>query len=239
MLETGKRSEFMSEKVDFPFLDISQNEIDFFGHFEVMIMNKIMGYARVSSTEQNLDRQIMELKKYVKDENIVVDKASGKNLERPGYMALKGALGLRKGDTLVILSLDRLSRNKADIKNELQWFQKNGIRLMVLDLPTTLIRVPRGQEWIIDMVNNILIEVLSSIAEQERLTIKKRQRQGIEAAKKAGRHLGRHPNKKPDNWDEVIAEWRAGKITAKEAMKRTGVKKSTFYDKIKRNCSKK
>ena len=90
---------------------------------------KIMGYARVSSKEQNLDRQIIALKQYVPEENIVVDKTSGKDLQRPGYQALKGTLGLRKGDTLVIKSLDRLSRNKAEMKQELKWFQDNGITL--------------------------------------------------------------------------------------------------------------
>ena len=113
------------------------------------MQSRVMGYARVSSREQNLDRQILELKKYVSEENIVVDKQSGKDLDRPGYQALKGALGLRSGDTLYIKSLDRLSRNKADIKGELEWFQKNNIRLMILDLPTSMIQVPDGQEWIV------------------------------------------------------------------------------------------
>ena len=81
-----------------------------------------MGYARVSSKEQNLDRQILQLKKYVQEENIIVDNASGKNLERPGYHALKGVVGLRQCYTLVITSLDRLSRSKTDIKQEVQWF---------------------------------------------------------------------------------------------------------------------
>ena len=130
--------------------------------------NRIFGYARVSSKEQHLDRQILELQKYVKPENILVDKASGKNLEREAYQALKGVLGLRRGDILYICSLDRLSRNKSDIKKELEYFRENGIRLMVLDLPTTMIEVPEGQSWIMDMINNILIEVLASIAQQER-----------------------------------------------------------------------
>ena len=142
------------------------------------------GYARVSSTEQNLDRQILALQKYVKQENIVVDKQSGKNLDRPGYNALKGMFGLRPGDVLYIVSLDRLSRSKADIKSELDWFKENKIRLMILDLPSSLIQVPDEQEWIIDMIQNILIEVLASMAEQERLMIRKRQREGLEAAKK-------------------------------------------------------
>lgn len=195
-------------------------------------MQKIMGYARVSSNEQNLDRQILALVEYVSEENIVCDKASGKNLERPGYVALKGALGLRTGDTLVVTSLDRLSRNKTELKQELQWFKNTGVRLMVLDLPTTLIQVPAGQEWILDMVNNILIEVLSSIAEQERITIRKRQREGIAAAKRAGRRMGRPSAPQPDNWGEVMQQWKSGKITAKRAIELTGMKKSTFYKKI-------
>ena len=188
----------------------------------------VYGYARVSSTGQNLDRQIEELKKYVPSENIVTDKQSGKDLNRPGYQALKGTLGLRKGDTLYIKSLDRLSRSKADIKAELEWFQKNGIRLMVLDLPTTMIDVPDGQEWIIDMVTNILVEVLASIAEQERQTIRKRQREGIEIAKEQGKHLGR-PAKKPADWDTVYFQWKQKKITATKAAAILGISKATFY----------
>ena len=191
--------------------------------------SRIMGYARVSSKEQNLDRQLIELKKYVPEENIVIDKQSGKDLERPGYQALKGALGLRSGDTLYIKSLDRLSRNKDDIKNELEWFKKSGIRLMILDLPTSMIQVPDGQEWIVDMINNILIEVLSSIAQQERETIRARQREGIEAAKTAGKHLGRPPLTAPSNFTLVVDRWQKGEITAKEAMRLTGLKRSSFY----------
>lgn len=197
------------------------------------MQSRVMGYARVSSREQNLDRQLLELKKYVPEENIVVDKQSGKDLERPGYQALKGALGLRSGDTLYIKSLDRLSRNKADIKGELEWFQKNNIRLMILDLPTSMIQVPDGQEWIIEMINNILIEVLSSIAQQERETIRARQREGIDAAKLAGKNLGRPKVQVPDNFTEVIDDWHEGKITAKEAMRLTGLKRSSFYNLVK------
>ena len=191
--------------------------------------NRKIGYARVSSKEQNLDRQILALKDFVDEANIIVDKQSGKNLDRQGYQALKGPMGLRTGDTLYIKSLDRLSRNKKDIKNELQWFKDKGVRVMILDLPTSMVQVPRGQEWIIDMINNILIEVLASIAEQERTTIKERQREGIEVAKQKGKHLGRPQIRKPDNWEEVIGKWERGEITAKEAMLATGLKKSSFY----------
>ena len=109
------------------------------------------GYARVSSTEQNLDRQVLALQEYVKPENIVMDRQSGKNLDRPGYNALKGIFGLRPGDVLYIVSLDRLSRNKEDIKNEIAWFKAHKVRLMILDLPSSMVQVPENQEWIIDM----------------------------------------------------------------------------------------
>lgn len=186
-------------------------------------------YARVSSREQNLDRQLAAFATMgAQERDIITDKESGKDLDRQGYMALKTAL-LRRGDTLVIKSLDRLSRNKADIKNELEYFKSSGIRLKVLDLPTTMIDYPAGQEWVFDMVNNILIEVLGSIAEQERVTIRQRQAEGIAAAKAKGKHLGRPRAERPDNWNEVISRWKAGEITAVEAMRRTGLKRSTFY----------
>lgn len=190
-------------------------------------------YARVSSREQNLDRQIVTFVGMgAADRDIITDKESGKNLDRKGYQALKNAM-LRRGDTLVIKSLDRLSRSKADIKNELQYFKDNGIRLKVLDLPTTLMEYPDGQEWVFDMVNNILIEVLGAIAEQERVTIHQRQAEGIAAAKAKGKHLGRPKAIKPDNWNEVICQWRSGTITAKKAMELTGLKRSTFYQFVK------
>lgn len=195
--------------------------------------NRKFGYARVSSKEQNLDRQIIALKEYVPEENIITDKQSGKNLERPGYQALKGPMGLREGDVLYITSLERLSRNKKDIKAELQWFKDKGIRVMILDLPTSMVEVPDGQEWIIEMINNILIEVLASIAESERLTIRKRQREGIDAAKSKGKHLGRPKLEKPDNWEEVLGKWRAGYINTKQAIEMTGLKKSSFYKLLK------
>lgn len=186
-------------------------------------------YARVSSKEQNLDRQIAAFKALgADDRDIITDKESGKDFNRTGYTALKNAM-LRKGDTLVIKSLDRLSRNKSDIKNELQFFKDNGIRLKVIDLPTTMMDLPTGQEWVFEMVNNILIEVLGTIAEQERATIRKRQAEGIEAAKQNGKKLGRPALEFPDNWQEVYTSWKNGEITAKTAMERTNTKRTSFY----------
>ena len=190
-------------------------------------------YARVSTTEQNLDRQIDEFKSLgANDRDIITDKQSGKNLDRDGYNALKNAL-LRPNDTLVIKSLDRLSRNKMDIKNELQYFKDNNIRLKVIDLPTTMLDLPSEQSWVIDMVNNILIEVLSSIAEQEYHTIHERQLSGINSARSRGVHLGRPPLQRPENWAVVIAEYKAANITAKEAMTQLNLKKSSFYKLLK------
>ncbi|WP_087066438.1 recombinase family protein [Intestinibacillus massiliensis] len=192
-------------------------------------MVKIYGYARVSSKEQNLDRQMIALREYVQDErDIITDKESGKNFDRPGYRSLRDAL-LRHGDTLVIKSLDRLGRNKEQVKAELEYFKAQGIRLKIIDLPTTMTELPEGQSWIIDMINNILIEVLSSIAEQERETIRQRQAEGIAAAKEKGKHLGRRCVGYPERWDTVYQAWVRKNITAIQAMQELGVKKSTFY----------
>ena len=145
-------------------------------------MSKSVGYARVSTREQNLDRQIKALSEYVPIDMIVTDKASGKDFNRAGYQSLKVGIGkLVKGDTLYILSLDRLSRNKEQAKRELQYFKDNGIRVKVLDMPTTMIDMPSEQAWVADMVTNILIEVLTSIAQNERETTRKRQREGLNA----------------------------------------------------------
>jgi DNA invertase Pin-like site-specific DNA recombinase len=184
-------------------------------------------YARVSSGEQNLDRQLDAFHKLGAEEKyIFTDKASGKNLNRDNYLLLRNNI-LRPGDTLVIKSLDRLSRNKSDIKNELEFYRKNNIRVKIIDLPTTMTE-HSGEEWIIDMVNNLIIEVLSSIAEQERTEIKKRQTEGIEAAKTKGKKFGR-PSITPDNWVEVYTRWKRGELKAKEAAELTGIKRSTFY----------
>ena len=144
---------------------------------EVIMENRTYYYARVSTKEQNLDRQLNAFRQLgATDRDIVTDKESGKSLDRSGYQALKTTI-LRQGDTLVIKSLDRLSRNKGDIRAELQYFKEHGIRVKIIDLPTTMTDFSVGQEWVLEMVNNILIEVLGTIAEQERTTIRQRQRE--------------------------------------------------------------
>ena len=114
--------------------------------------NRIYYYARVSTKEQNLDRQLAAFKALgASERDIITDKESGKNLDRAGYQALKTTM-LRTGDTLVVKSLDRLSRNKGDIKAELQYFKEHGIRVKIIDLPTTMTDFPTGQEWVLEMM---------------------------------------------------------------------------------------
>lgn len=170
-------------------------------------------YARVSSRDQNLARQLEAFRVLGADErSIITDRESGKDLNRPGYMALKNTI-LRPGDTLVITSLDRLSRRKADIETELLWFREQHIRLKILDLPTTMTDFPAGQEWVADMVNNIIIEVLGTMAEQERLRTRQRQAEGYAAARAAGRKMGRPRLARPPQWPEIYAAWQAGELT--------------------------
>lgn len=204
-------------------------------------MGKIVGYARVSSREQNLDRQIIALKKYVPEDMIVTDKASGKDFNRPGYQSLKFGIGkLVKGDILYVKSLDRFSRNKEDAKKELQYFSDLGVRIKIIDIPSTMTDIAEGQEWILNMINNILIEVLTSIAENERLTIRSRQAEGLAAmpvdkttgkkvSKKTGRCIGRPPIQFPENFEEYYDKWRQREITAVNAMKALELKSNSFY----------
>ena len=191
--------------------------------------NRIYGYARVSSREQNEDRQLEALTRSgVPEQNIIIDKASGKDTEREGYQYLKRQI-LRKGDTLVIKELDRLSRNKADIKRELEEFKAAGVRVKILDIPTTLTDFPPEQAWVLEMINAILIEVLGAIAENERKKIRARQREGIEAAKKREVKFGRPAKPLPDNWREVLAEVRCGKKKPVEAIRELGISRACYY----------
>lgn len=192
-------------------------------------MKKIYGYARVSTKDQNLDRQLITLREFgIDDRDIIREKVSGKSLNREAYQTLRNQL-LREGDTLVIVALDRLSRNKLHIKQELEYYRGRNIRVMVLDMPTTLCQVNEGQEWIVEMINAILVEVLASLAEQERVKTLTRQAEGIEAAKLQGKHLGRPKMKIPEGWDNIYMLWKSGEITAVEAMRKSNLKKSTFY----------
>ncbi len=193
------------------------------------IFMRVYGYARVSSKEQHLDRQIAALLQYgVEERNIIEEKASGRNFNRPQYAVLRNAL-LREGDTLIVTSLDRLSRNKVDIKAELEYYRQKSIRVKVLDLPTTLIDLEEGQDWILDMVNHILIEVLSSIAEQERVTIRKRQEEGIAAAKAKGKKFGRPEIMMPEDFPQQLERVKRHEVSAKQLMQELSLKRNTYY----------
>lgn len=204
-------------------------------------MGKTVGYARVSSREQNLDRQLIALKQYVSEDMIVTDKASGKDFNRPGYQSLKVGIGkLVRGDTLYIKSLDRFSRDKDSAKKELQYFTEIGVRIKILDIPSTMADIGKGQEWVLDMINNILIEVLTSIAENERLTIRSRQAEGLAAmpldeisgkkmSKRTGRCIGRPPIGFPADFDEYYWKWKNKELTGVAAMKALGLKPNSFY----------
>ena len=204
-------------------------------------MSKIVGYARVSTSEQNLDRQLQALSQYVEPDMIVTDKASGKNLNRPGYQSLKVGIGkLVEGDTLYIKSLDRLSRNKEALKKELQYFKDKSIKVKILDMPTTMTDFPAEQAWIGDMITNIMIEVLSSIAQNERETTRQRQLEGLAAmptdnttgkkiSRRTGNPIGRPPVTYPKKWESVYKDWLEKKITARQAMRLLNLKPNSFY----------
>lgn len=201
-------------------------------------MNKRYFYGRVSSKKQNLDRQLASAKSY-KDhyDRIFTDKKSGKDFEREDYINMKEIL--EKGDEIVVHALDRLGRNKEEIKNELAWFKEHGIVVRILNVPTTLIEYPVGQEWVMEMVNNILIEVLGAVAQQEREDMLTRQaeaiavmpvdEEGYKISKKTGRRFGR-TEKRPENFREVYERQQRGEITLKEALAEVGVGRTRWYE---------
>lgn len=193
---------------------------------------RIYGYSRVSTKEQNLDRQLVELRKYVDDRFIFQDKVSGKDFNRAEYQLMRKVA--QKGDVIYVKSLDRLGRNKSEVKQELEYYKNEGVRIKILDIPTSMMDIPEGQEWLMDMINNLLIEVLATMAEQERLNIRQRQAEGIAIAKEQGKYKGRKEIDFPENWTEVYDQWKNRKIKGNEAMEKLGLKRNTFYRLIKK-----
>lgn len=201
-------------------------------------MSKRYFYGRVSSKKQNLDRQLASARNYKSHyDRVFTDKKSGKDFERESYIEMKTVL--KKGDEVVIHALDRLGRNKEEIKNELAWFKEHGIIVRILNVPTTLIEFPDGQEWVLEMVNNILVEVLGAVAQQEREEMLIRQAEGIavmpvdeegyKVSKKTGRRFGRE-KKRPENFKEVYERQQNGEISLKEALELTGVGRTRWYE---------
>ena len=198
----------------------------------------IWGYARVSSTSQNLDRQIDALTECGVDErHLMLEKQSGKDFDRQNFLTLvgtdKSAPAMREGDCLVITSLDRLGRNYSEIR---QWWQYITTQLkcdiVVLDMPL-LNTASTDSSLDKRFVSDLVLQILSYVSEKERLAIKERQRQGIEATRSRGVRLGRPPIQPPENFAEVVKLWKSGSITAVEAMRRLGLSKHAFYKLVK------
>lgn len=200
----------------------------------------IFGYARVSSKEQNLDRQLEQLRVYVQDErNIIIDKASGKDFDRKGYNSLVGTVDtapmLREGDVLVIVSLDRLGRSYEEMR--IQWqhiTQTLKADIKVLDMP--LLDTAQNESSLErKFIADIVFQILSYVSERERLNIRERQRQGIEIAKAKGKYKGRKPKEIDlERLKAECAKWRMGEQTATETMKKCGLTKTLFYQRVKK-----
>jgi len=190
--------------------------------------NMVFGYVRVSSADQNEGRQIEEMKAAGVDErNIYVDKKSGKDFNREKYIALMDRL--REGDLIVISSIDRLGRGYSDVQREWRRItQEVGADIKVLDMPL-LDTSTNPQNLDARFIADLVLQILSYVAEKERKNIKKRQADGIALAKAEGRQLGRPQAQKPENWNEIYEQWKRKEITAVKAMELLKLKPNTFY----------
>ena len=191
------------------------------------INSKTFGYCRVSSTDQKEDRQLEAMLELgINERDIFVDKCSGKNFDRPQYQALK--VQLREGDILVIKSIDRLGRNYKQICEEWREITREiKANIKVLDMP--VLDTTRTEGLIGEVISDIVLQLLSYVAEQERAFIKQRQAEGIKLAKEKGKRLGKPPIEYPEDWDNVYKVWKSGAITAREAMKKLNLKPTSFY----------
>ncbi len=189
-------------------------------------MSNIYGYIRVSSKDQNEDRQLIALSEVgVERKNIYLDKKSGKDFERPQYKKLLRKL--KKDDLLYIKSIDRLGRNYEEILQQWRVLTKDkGIDIVVLDMP--MLDTRRGKDLMGTFLSDIVLQVLSFVAENERTNIKQRQAEGIAAAKAKGIKFGRPPRPLPENFHSAYQRWRAGKITGIAAAKECGMPNATF-----------
>lgn len=192
--------------------------------------NRIFGYARVSSKEQNEDRQINAFKDYNIDErDIYIDKQSGKDFNREQYNILKHIL--RENDILVIKSIDRLGRNYNMIMEEWRDITKNiKADIIVIDMP--LLDTTKNKDLLGTFISDLILQILSYVAEQERTFIKQRQKEGIESAKKNNIKFGRPKIEKPKDFDIVINKWKNKEIKSKEAMELLNLKPNTFYNMV-------
>lgn len=193
---------------------------------EVSYMS-IYGYARVSSADQNEDRQTVALKSAgIADRNIFTDKQSGKDFERPQYKKL--IKKLKNGDLLYILSIDRLGRNYEEIQRQWRILTKDiGAEICVIDMP--LLDTRKGKDFMGTFIADLVLQILSFVAQSEHESIKKRQAQGIAAAKEKGIKFGRPGVVLPDNFDEILKDWELRKLSTADVIKLCNVSKSTLY----------
>lgn len=190
-------------------------------------MGNTYGYIRVSSTDQNDDRQIIAMRsKRIPEKNIFSDKQSGKDFNRPKYKKLLKKL--KAGDLLYILSIDRLGRNYEEI--QIQWrklTKEIGVDICVIDMP--LLDTRNGKDLLGTFIADLVLQILSFVAQSERENIRKRQAEGIYAAKMRGVKFGRPKITPPDNFEETVSEYKKGAICLEEALKLCAMSKSTFY----------
>ena len=194
--------------------------------------NKIFGYARVSSKEQNEKRQLEAFKEFNIDErDVYIDKKSGKDFNRNQYNILKNVL--RENDVLVIKSIDRLGRNYNMIIDEWKDIIKNiKADIVVIDMP--LLDTTKNKDLLGTFISDLILQILSYVAEQERTFIKQRQKEGISTAMNKGIKFGRPTIEKPQNYDIVVSKWKNKEIRTKEAIEQLGLKTSTFYNMVKK-----
>ncbi|MBR1708530.1 MAG: recombinase family protein [Clostridia bacterium] len=190
-------------------------------------MSTTFGYVRVSSQDQNEDRQLIALReKLVDPKQTFIDKQSGKDFDRPQYK--KMLKKLKAGDLLYVLSIDRLGRNYEEIQRQWRVLTKDiGVDICVIDMP--LLDTRNGKDLMGTFIADLVLQILSFVAQSERENIKKRQAEGIAAARARGVHLGRPVLPVPDSFEQVLKEWEAGKVSLAEAQKRLGMTETTFY----------
>ena len=195
-------------------------------------MGETWGYARVSSREQNEDRQVIALKEMgVPEQNIFVDKQSGKDFNRPQYKRLMRRI--KPDDLICIKSIDRLGRNYEEILEQWKVITKEKrVDLFVMDMP--ILDTRREKNLLGTFISDLVLALLSYVAENERVTIRQRQAEGIAAAKARGVHFGRMPKPLPDNFYEVYQEWKMKKITVAEAARKCGMPQTTFFHRAKK-----
>ena len=194
-------------------------------------MGNIYGYIRVSSTDQNEDRQLIALHEVgVTDKNIYMDKLSGKDFNRPQYKKL--VKKMRSGDLLFILSIDRLGRNYEEIQNQWRILTKEiGIDICVIDMP--LLDTRTCKDLMGTFIADLVLQILSFVAQSERENIKKRQEQGIAAAKAKGVHMGRPVKNVPDNFGLLVTQWEKKKIPLEQVLQECGMSEATFYRRLR------